>query len=171
MNKAQWIVGAGLGMVLFAAQSFAENTSYSGPMTQHAKENGVKTCLSAVHKIDKFLYEKAGSSGVSSTWNSGNANTRGFTALGLQKYSDGTWGYDVAHVSPTKGNTCDGALSRIVTFPNKSCSSVRESTYKEFEYKGELAGKAIFGKGSQDLVLEELTGSCIAIRAEALFGM
>lgn len=160
-----------VGLLSFSVCGLAEDVQYNGPMSQQAEKSGITTCLSAIKKVDKFLYEKAGPNGVSSTWNTNNADVRGFTSLGSIKYSDGTWGYDMTHISPTKGGSCDGALTRVVTFPNKSCSSVRESTYKSYDYKGEIAGKALYGKDGIDLFLEDLTGSCIAIRVEPLYGM
>jgi hypothetical protein len=166
LTLAIWIA-----TLCFSTSSIAEDAQYNGPMSQHAQENGVQTCLSAIEKIDKFLYDGGGANGVSSTWHKSNSNKRGFTSFGTRKYNDGTWGYDSVHISPTQDNTCDGSLTRMVTFPNQSCAATREKNYKEWEYEGELAGKAMYGLNGQNLFLEDLTGSCIAIRSEALFDM
>ena len=155
----------------FCSISVAKEKSYYGPMSRHAEEGGIKTCLAAIKIVDKFLYDREEVNGVNSTWHNENPDSRGFNASGAIKNSDGTWALQVVHLSPTKGNTCDGIATRITTYPNQSCASVREELYKDWSYKGEIAGKALYGNKNQDLFLEDLTGSCIAVRTEDLYNL
>ncbi|WOG25910.1 hypothetical protein [Endozoicomonas sp. 8E] len=92
-----------------------------------------------------------------------------YIGLNVKKYRDGTWGYAAVNVAPGINNSCDGTLMQMMMFPNKSCNAIRETTCKDYKYMGELAGKAIYESGSTKAVLEDLTGSCIVLRYEALY--
>lgn len=148
--------------------SYAEEFS-GGPLSDYAKEVGATGCYSEIFAIDKFLNGKAGANGAWTSAAKDNGSGRIYTGLNIKKYNDGTWGYATVNVAPGANNSCDGTLMQLVTFPNKSCNAVRETTYKDYKYAGELAGKAIYESGSAKAVLEELTGSCIAIRYEAMY--
>jgi hypothetical protein len=156
------------GLAILATSTLCTAESFEGPITEQAREFGSKTCINEINKIDTFLNEDAGANGAWSTSPKENPEQRIYAALNVKAYNDGTWGYDAITVAPgTHG--CDGTLMRVVTYPNKSCTTVRETTYKDYKYLGEIAGKAIYESGSTKTVLENLTGSCIAIRYEVLF--
>jgi len=157
-------------MILILGQCCLVNQTVSaGPITETAKEWGVNRCIAEIEAIDNYLNKKAGSNGAWSSAAKDNASERVYSSLNIKKYNDGTWGYATMSVVPGKKGHCDGSLMQLVTFPNKSCNMIRETTYKEYKFKSELAGKALYSKGSVQLVLEDLTGSCIAIRYEALY--
>lgn len=157
-----------MAFVFAASQVFAENDFQDGPITTQAIKFGASTCVSEIRAIDKFLNEKAGANGAWSSAAKEHPEKRIYSALNIKKFNDGTWGYGALTVSPGAGN-CDGTLMQIVTFPGKTCNLVRETTYKDYEYAGELAGKVIYQRNSTKAVLEDLTGSCIAIRYETLY--
>ena len=157
-----------LALVALASPALCAAEWKEGPLTNQAREFGSTACLQEVRAIDKFLNEKAGANGAWSTAPKDNPARRMYGALNVRAFDDGTWGYDAITVNPAQQG-CDGSLVRIITFPNTSCSSVRETVYSDYKYMGDLAGKAIYENGSVKAVLEELTGSCIAIRYEALF--
>lgn len=158
----------GTAFLLAFGQAHAEG-EFSGVITNQAKEWGVNQCIKEIQGMDKFLNEKAGANGAWSSSATEQPSDRLFSSLNVKKYNDGTWGYATLSVTPGINGKCDGTLMQMVTFPNKSCNAVRETTYKDYQYKGELAGKAVYESGSTKAVLEDLTGSCIAIRYETLY--
>ncbi len=89
----------------------------------------------------------------------------------VKVFTDGTWGYAAMTVAPTIHGTCDATLMQVVTFPSESCGTVRETHYKQYQYKGQVAGKAVYQRNGAVAALEELTGSCIVILYETLFSM
>ncbi len=164
MNQLLFIVmGAGLSFALVA------NKSYAGPMTEQAKEFGASHCIKEIQSLDKFLNKKGTKSGAWSSAAKKEPNKRTYTSLNVRKYNDGTWGYANITIVPSIENGCDATLTQLVTFPNKSCSAVRETIYKKYKYYGEVAGKALYKKGTTKLVLEDLTGSCVILKIEILF--
>ncbi len=163
MKSSRLVALAALAMSGVCAAEWVD-----GPISTQAKTFGATTCIAEIKAIDKFLNEKAGANGAWTGAAKDNPEKRIYAALNIRAFNDGTWGYDAVSVSPGVQG-CDGTLVRIVTFPNKSCTSVRETTYKDYKYSGDLTGKAIYEDGSVKAVLEDLTGSCIAIRYETLF--
>ncbi|WP_413111733.1 hypothetical protein [Thaumasiovibrio sp. DFM-14] len=143
--------------------------SFEGVITAQAKEWGVNQCLQEIKKMDGYLNENAGPNGAWSFSSSDNPSERLFSALNIRKYNDGTWGYATLSIAPGTDGRCDSTLMQMVTFPDKSCNALRETGYKDYEYKGDIAGKSIYESGSTKAVLEELNGGCISIRYEALY--
>jgi len=142
---------------------------FEGVITKQAKEWNVNQCIQEIKKMDAFLNEKAGANGAWSFSATDKASDRLFSSLNIKKYNDGTWGYATLSIAPGVNGSCDGTLMQMVTFPDKSCNAVRETTYKDYKYKSDLAGKSIYESGTTKAVLEELGGSCIAIRYVALY--
>lgn len=154
--------------VITSSFSYADEFS-GGPLSNYAKEIGATRCYNEIFLIDKFLNEKAGANGAWTSAAKENTGDRIYTGLNIRNFNDGTWGYATLNVAPGVNNSCDGTLMQLVTFPNKSCNAIRETIYKDYKYAGEVAGKAIYESGSTKAVLEDLTGSCIAIRYEAMY--
>ncbi len=164
MNKLLFgLLGVGLSSGLLATNS------YSGPISNQAKEFGAIQCLKEIQSLDTFLNKKSNNNGAWSSASKKDPSKRLYTSLNVKKYSDGTWGYANITVVPGLDNKCDAILTQLITYPKKSCNTVRETVYKKYKYYGVLAGKALYKRGSTKLVLEELTGSCIAMRVEVLY--
>ncbi|EDY86098.1 hypothetical protein GP5015_2008 [gamma proteobacterium HTCC5015] len=161
------LIGTFIGVMAFCQANAADN--FEGVITKQAKEWNVNQCIQEIKKMDVFLNEKAGANGAWSFAATEKPSDRMFSSLNIKKFNDGTWGYATLSISPGINGSCDGTLMQMVTFPGKSCNAVRETTYKDYKYKSDLAGKSIYENGSIKAVLEELGGNCIVIRYEALY--
>jgi hypothetical protein len=144
-------------------------TAGEPPLVDIARGFGVSTCLPQLQSIHTFLNAEAGANGALVNASKEQADKRLVAALNLLKYDDGTWGVSTIGVAPRGGGECDGVMTRVITYPGKSCSSIREVQLKGFSYKGELAGKAVYESGNLSAVLEDLTGSCVLVRYEAIY--
>ncbi len=164
MNQLLFVlIGIGLSLVLVANKSFA------GPIADQAKEFGASRCIKEIESLDNYLNKKANKNGAWSSAAKKEPNKRIYTSLNVRKYNDGTWGYANITIVPSLDNKCDATLTQLITFPNKSCNTIRETIYKKYKYYGEVAGKALYKKGTTKLVLEDLTGSCVIMKVEVLF--
>ena len=161
------LIGAFIGLSTFSQANAAEQ--FEGVITKQAKDWDVNQCIQEIQKMDSFLNEKAGANGAWSFAAKEKPSDRMFSSLNIKKFNDGTWGYATLSIAPGVNGSCDGTLMQMVTFPEKSCNAVRETTYKDYKYKSDLAGKSVYESGSTKVVLEELGGNCIAIRYEALY--
>lgn len=161
------LIGAFIGLTTFSQANAVDK--FEGVITKQAKKWNVNQCIQEIQKMDIFLNEEAGANGAWSFSPTDNASDRMFSSLNIKKYNDGTWGYATLSIAPGINGTCDGSLMQLVTFPGKSCNAIRETSYKDYKYKSDLAGKSVYENGSTKAVLEDLDGNCIAIRYEALY--
>lgn len=135
---------------------------------EQATKNGFNTCQKTVEKIAKFLVDDTNHSAVS-TWNSKNPDSRMFNSQVVLKYSDGH-SMAVLSVAPVKNGKCDGSYTRIFV-SEKSCSVLRETTYKYWKFFDEIGGLVSLENksGSVSAVLLPNQPGCAAIHTEVVY--
>jgi hypothetical protein len=148
--------------VLAMQSSFGQSV----PVKQ-AREKGVLTCLKKIDQIASFLV-KGNDHQSNATWSTNQPDQRLFNSQIIIKYSDGA-GLAVMNVAPTRTGKCDGTYSRIGTF-DKSCISLRETTYKEWKFMDETSGAISLrnANGTVDGVLLQAGSGCAVVLTETL---
>jgi hypothetical protein len=135
---------------------------------EQAKKNGFNTCQKTVEKIAKFLIGDT-NNGAVSTWNQKNPDGRMFNSQVVLKYSDGH-SMAVLNVAPVKNGKCDGSYTRVFV-SETSCSVLRETTYKDWKFFGEIGGLVSLENknASVSAVLLPNPPGCAAIQTEVVY--
>lgn len=135
---------------------------------EHATKNGFITCQKTVEKIANFLISDT-NNGALSTWNSKTPDSRIFNSQVALKYSDGH-SVAILNVAPVKNGKCDGSYTKI--FANeKSCSVLRETTYKDWKFYEEIGGLITLQNksGAVSVVLLPSQTGCVSIHTEVVY--
>ena len=149
--------------VLLSTTVFAETVP-----TKQAKKNGFTTCAPLVEQLSDFLVKKNNHGSVA-TWNSKSSDKRQFNTIVPIQYSDGN-SVSTISVSQSKNGQCDGNYTSIF-YLDSSCSVERETTFKEWKYKAELAGLIVLTNpsGGVDKVLLPAGSGCVSISRETVY--
>ena len=133
-----------------------------------AQKNGVRACQQTVENIAKFVV-KENPHGSIATWNKTNPDSRMFGAQISVKYTDGN-SVAVLSAAPTRAGTCDGYYTTIFT-DEKSCSVMRETTFRDWKFYGESAGLIVLENesGSLSKILLPSGTGCVAITSEMVY--
>ena len=135
---------------------------------EQATKNGFNTCQKTVEKIAKYVIDDT-NHGAVSTWNNKTPDSRLFNSQIVLKYSDGH-SMAVLNVAPIKNGKCDGSYTRVFAM-EKSCSVLRETTYKDWKFFGEIGGLVSLENSSgtvSTVLLPNQTG-CVAIQTEVVY--
>jgi len=135
---------------------------------EQATKNGFNTCQKTVEKLAKFVTGDVKHGAVSS-WNKKSSDNRLFNSQVVLQYSDGH-GMAILNVAPVKSGACDGSYTRIFTI-EKSCPVLRETTYKDWKFFGEIGGLVSLenSNGSVSAVLLPSQTGCVAIQTEVVY--
>jgi len=118
--------------LLAALAILAMQSSFGQPVpTKQARDKGISTCLKKIDQIASFLVKEIDHHS-NATWATNQPDQRLFNSQIIIKYSDGA-GLAVMNVAPTRAGKCDASYSRVLTF-DKSCISVRETTYRDWKF-------------------------------------
>ena len=143
-------------------------SSFSQPVpARQARDKGISACLKQIDKVASFLV-KDDDHNSNATWSTSNPDSRLFNSQITIKYSDGP-GLAVMNVAPTRSGKCDASYSRI--FPlDKSCISIRETTYKEWKFNSDNFGAISISNvaGTVDGVLLPAGSGCVVVLTETL---
>jgi hypothetical protein len=128
---------------------------------------GITTCLKKIEQIATFLV-KENDHQSNATWATNQPDQRLFNSQIIIKYSDGA-GLAVMNVAPTRSGKCDSSYSRVLTF-DKSCIALRETAYKDWEFKSENGGAISLSNtdGTVDGVLLPAGSGCTAVLTEII---
>lgn len=135
---------------------------------EQATKNGFTSCQKTVEKIAKFVIDDTKHGAVSS-WNNKTPDTRMFNSQIVLKYSDG-YSVAVINIAPTKSGKCDGSYTTTFTSA-KSCSVLRETTFKGWKFFGEIGGLVSLENeaGSVSKILLPTETGCVAISTEVVY--
>jgi hypothetical protein len=134
------------------------------------KSKGFTTCAESLSTITEFLYEKE-SFAYLSQWNEQDTDRHTALTLTSKPYSDGT---SLAAITTTQtpAGTCDMTFTQIFVF-GQSCTSLREKTFADWKYYGELEGIPMYEDptaGSVVVVLAPFkAASCLVVKSGILF--
>ena len=132
------------------------------------REKGHKHCSSSINTAANFLTEKDAS--TQSLWNQDDANNHMGLFIASKRYSDVNSLLVLSAQRTTLGG-CD--VSFKLTFgADKSCASVRETTFKDWKFYGEIQGLPIYKDPTTDniqTVLQPLGSGCIVNKMGVLF--
>lgn len=144
-----------------------EGTPQTVPGEQ-AQKNGVRTCLTTLDGVAKFLFKETKHSSLA-TWNKVAADSRLFNSQVAVKYTDGH-SVAVVNVAPTKAGKCDGSYTTIFV-DDRSCPVVRETIFKDWKFADELAGLVVLKNkdGGVSKILLPSGSGCVAITTEVIY--
>lgn len=136
--------------------------------TQHAIANGFTTCKNMVEGISNFVINENTHSSLS-TWNTKSADNRLFHSLISVKYTDGN-SVAVTNVAHGKTGKCDGSYTTVF-YMDQLCSVARETSFKDWKYKGESAGLVVLENqtGAVNKMLLPGGNGCVAITTEVAY--
>jgi hypothetical protein len=155
--------------IVAALAIIAMQTALCQPVTtKQARESGISTCLKKIDQIANFLV-KQNDHHSNATWNTNQPDQRLFNSQIIIKFSDGA-GLAVMNAAPTRAGKCDVTYSRVFTYPN-SCISVRETNYKNWNFKSEHSGAISLtnANGSVDGILLQAGSGCAIVLTETIF--
>ena len=107
---------------------------------QDLKEKGFTTCAESLNTVTRFLYEKE-SFAYLVRWNEEDSDRHTALTLTSKPYSDGTGFAAITNTQTTSG-TCDATFTQVFVV-EQSCTSIRETTFQDWKYYGELGGVGI----------------------------
>ena len=157
-----WFTAAAVALTA-SLPAMAETAS-----TGQARKVGVTTCAPLVEGIGKHVSGQNEHYSVT-TWNKNEPDGRLFNSQVITKYSDG---HSVAAFSvvPAKKGTCDGSYTQVF-YSEKSCSVMRETIYKDWDFSSEGAGLVILENDNKTVnaILMPAGPGCVAVRTEVLY--
>ena len=147
-----------------AISSFASETV---PGDQ-AATSGFRTCQKTVESLAKFVTGDNKHASLA-TWNNKNADTRLFNSQVTINYNDGNT-VSVLNVAPTKSGKCDSSYTTVANF-EKSCAALRETTFSDWKFSGELGGLVMLEnkEGGLKTILLPSTSGCTTIKTEVVY--
>lgn len=155
-------------VVFLIALGVAEASYGQTTAGDQAQKNGVLACQQTVESIANFVVKDNPHASIA-TWSKTNPDSRMFGAQISVRYSDGN-SVAVLSAAPTRAGTCDGYYTTIFT-DEKSCSVMRETTFKDWKFYGETAGLIVLENesgGLSKILLPSGTG-CVAITSEMVY--
>lgn len=135
---------------------------------KQATAQGVSQCKAMVGLLSKHL---AGENphGAVSTWNSKDANGRMFNSQLVTQFTDGR-SFASVTAAPTANGKCDGSYTSVF-YSEKSCTLLRETTFKDWEFYSETAGLIVLVNAEKSVNKVLLPGGsgCISINTELVY--
>lgn len=134
-----------------------------------AKEQGFNTCRDMVELLSKHLVASNEHAAVSS-WNTKDTDGRMFNSQVVTRYSDGH-SFATISVAPTADGKCDGTYTSAF-YSAKSCTVVRETAFKEWDFFSESAGLVVLINKDKTVnkVLLPAGQGCVALNTEIVYG-
>ncbi len=148
---------------VYSCQAIAETT-----VEKQAKEHGYNKCLNDLADTANMLLKDHDHSSLS-TWNSKSPNSHLFNSQVSIKYSDGN-SISVINSTPNPSGKCDGSYSSIYT-SEKSCVVLRETDFKDWKFKGEMAGLMSLEapNGSKNSIFMPMVTGCVVVQTETYY--
>ena len=143
-----------------------EMTTKLSRATQQLYDNGFKSCSAELDKSVKWVHENDDGYGLHSIWNEKTPDIRMGVVTTSQPYSEGS---TVTTFSATKdaSGRCTVAGNTSM-FLDKTCTSVREMTFKDWKFVGDIASSTIYSPPDQDSTLDvyltPTSGGCLIIK-------
>lgn len=142
----------------------AEDTDYARTL----KDQGYKYCASAINNAADFLTEK--DAGIQSLWNQDDANNHMGLFIASKRYRDANSILVLSGQRTTLGG-CDVSFTLTIG-TDKSCTSVRETSFKVWKFHGEIQGLPIYNDPTTNnvqVLLQPLGSGCIINKIGILF--
>lgn len=130
---------------------------------------GFKTCANNASAVTKFLYDEDDFAYLN-TWNQTDADKHTALTLTTKTYSDGASFATVA-TTPTPDGACDASFSQIFVL-SESCAKLRDTTFKEWKFYGDLGGTPLYEDPTSDSVvvgLATIQSNCLVIKTGVFF--
>ncbi len=164
MKKILTIILTLLPFILITPHVFAEDTDYA----EQLRKNGNTTCLDKINSTINWLIGQDGH--VVSQWNVKNPNSHVGVLIGSKQFIDGSV---MAHVSASQNKMggCDVVFTHIIP-SEKSCPNLRETTFKDWKFFGDMAGVPIYDDPTSSNISASLLtnkSGCIVTKTGTLF--
>lgn len=135
---------------------------------EQARQNGFTTCAG---QLDKVANHVIGDSehGALSTWSKTDTDKKMFNAMAVSKYSDGH-SVGVISTAQSRAGGCDSSYTTVFHW-EKSCSAMRETTFKEWKYYSEVGGLTVLENesGSVNKILMPAGDGCVTVTTEVVY--
>jgi hypothetical protein len=154
-----------LAVALCAAQAQAADTV----PTEQAKKNGFVTCGAQLDKVAQHLLSE-NEHGALSTWNKITPDKRMFNSQIVANYSDGHSAAVISTAQSPAGG-CDSSYTTVFHW-EQSCSSMRETTFKDWKYFGEVGSLSVLENESgaiNKILMPAGKNGCVTISTEVLY--
>lgn len=172
VSICRWVIQAALfGQVAMCAawaQAPAPSAKPSPPLSRLAQglfDKGHKACSKDLDTMVKWVHEDDTRYGLHSIWSADNSDKR--TALGVtsESFGDGSMVSTFTSTLDATGKCSTVAVS-VLQFP-RSCTSVREGTFKSWKFVGEVGSTSLFEQSEEGVLAVYLTatpGGCQVVR-------
>jgi len=143
---------------------FAEDTDYSAQL----REKGNTVCADKINKTVNWLVDQ--DAHIVSQWNQKNPNSHVGVIIGSKQYSDGNAMIQVS-ANLTKLGGCDVVFTYIGP-SEKSCPSLRETTFKDWKYFTDAGGMPIYDDPTSSNItvsLLSIKSGCVVTKTGILF--
>ena len=150
-----------------AAGAAAAAAAETVPVEQ-AKQNGFTTCAGQVDKVANHVIGDS-EHGALSTWSKRDTDKKMFNSMAVSKYSDGH-SVGVISTSQSVAGGCDSSYTTVFHW-DKSCSAMRETTFKEWKYYTEVGGLTVLENesGSVNKILMPAGEGCVTVTTEVVY--
>lgn len=154
----------GVFLTFFSFSVFAADTDYA----ENLSKNGAGYCGKAINSIANWVLGESGQ--ALSTWHAAKPKEHGVAVLIGKHYKDGSPILTITAV-PVADGGCDASFTYVLPV-SKSCSSLRDTTFKEWKYAGELQGTALYDDPTTvnvNVALQSFSDMCVVTKTGILF--
>lgn len=167
-----------LYIITFLALSFIsqfafadEKTPKLSRATQQLYDNGFKSCSAELDKSVKWVHENDGTYGLHSLWNEKTPDNRMALVTTSEPYSDGAF---VTTFFATKDASGRCSVAGTVSmFFDKTCTTTRETTFKDWKFSGDIASTTIYSPPDSDtslnVYLSPTKNGCLIVKRFTLY--
>lgn len=140
---------------------------------QQGMDKGFKTCAGALDILVKSANEDDTKYGHLGVWSVAAVDSHVFDTTTIQPFSDGTQIVAYSAVRSAEGK-CDLTMTQILPVTKSSCTTLRESIFKDWKFLQDLGGVPLYERAdspSLTVLLSPLSANgCLIVKRYVAFG-